>query len=175
MPFSSKKTFRPPRKVKPVKGLTVVALAEEPQFAKTNGNVRGRHRKGLIYQQRVIDWLDEHSDGWEPIPGPWFEFVDRQGHRYAQADWVALNQRTGIVCIGEIKLTRVSMAWWQLNTLYKPLVERLFPAYEVACLEIVANLASVAVPEPVKFITSVDRVNPKQTSCMQVRYDCHKE
>lgn len=152
----------------------MVTMCEEPQFAKTLGNVKGSQRKGLLYEAQVIKALDDDlGKGWESLPGPWFEFVDSRGHRYAQADWVGFNWHRGLICIAEMKLTRVPEAWWQLNRLYQPLIHRLFPRWDIALVEITANMYNVALPEPVKVIHSLDAVEPWKTSVMVVPYGSH--
>lgn len=168
-PMMSK--FRPPKGVKPVRGLNAVRTIEEPQFARTNGNVTGSKRKGLLYQERVVDELDFLlPPTWEAVPGLWFEFVDSSGHRYAQADWIGFDWGKGIITIVEIKLSRVPNAWWQLNRIYRPLIEKLFPCFEVAMLEIASNVNAVATPEPVKVIRDLRDVKVGETCFMQMDY-----
>lgn len=163
--------FRPPKRFKMVKGKPIVRLVEEPQFAKTHGKVKGAKRKGLIYEERVINYLEDNKgEQWESIAGPWFEFADNSGHRYAQADWMGINLQQGRICIAEVKLSRVPEAWWQLNRLYKPLVEKLFPSWEISLLEIAATVYSVAVPEEVKVVRKFEEAEVNKTSFMQVDY-----
>jgi len=146
-------------------------MVEEPQFAKTHGNVKGAKRRGLLYQQHVVERLEDWcKDEWVPIAGPWFEFVDFSGHRYAQADWLGFNYAKGLICLAEVKLTRVPDAWWQLNRLYAPLVKKLFPDFELARLEISTNLLNVMVPEDVKVIHKLDDVRDGCTSFMRIGY-----
>lgn len=161
----------PPRGFKSVRGLSAVRMIEEPQFAKTNGNVRGAKRKGLLYQEQVVDRLDALcGDRWEPLAGPWFEFVDFSGHRYAQADWIGFDIRSGIIALVEIKYTRVPDAWWQMNRLYRPLLAKLFPQFKIAMLEIATNVVNVKVPEEVQIVHSLDAVKPNATSFMRMSY-----
>ena len=174
MPLSSVETnkgYLPPKKFKPVRGLQGVRLIAEPTFAKTKGNVKGSKRRGLLYQKKVVEFLEDVvPQNWVPIPGPWFEFVDATGHRYAQADWIAIDPTTGFLCLTEIKLTRVPSAWWQLNRLYLPLLQRLFPEYKIGMLEIASNIVNFPLPEPVSLAAKVEDVEVDKTSFMQVKY-----
>jgi hypothetical protein len=164
--------FRVPKKVKLVKGLTGVRMIEEPQFAKTHTLPKGSKRRGLIYQDRVVEFLKHKKpESWEPIAGPWFEFVDATGHHYAQADWMAVDMERGFICIVEIKLNRVPDAWWQLNRKYRPLVEKLFPNFDIGLLEIATTIQNFVTPSPVELIGSLSQVEPNKTMFMRVPYD----
>lgn len=163
--------FRPPKGIKLVKGLNYVRTIEEPQFARTHGNVKGNKRKGLLYQERVVNELDLILPSkWEAVPGLWFEFTDASGHRYAQTDWIGFDWNRGLICIAEIKLSRVPQAWWQLNRLYRPLIEKLFPQFEVAMLEIASNVQPIATPDEVKVVRSLEQVVPWKTCFMRMDY-----
>lgn len=170
-PMVTNSSARPPKGFKGVRGLSSVRVIDEPQFAKTHGNVRGSKRKGLLYQERIVDHLDQvKGEEWEAIPGLWFEFYESRGKRFAQADWVGFNPKEGLVCIAEVKLSRVPLAWWQLNRLYKPLVQKLFPEWNIALLEITATVYNVAIPEPTPVIRELGKVIPGKTSVLHVPY-----
>ena len=160
--------FKRPRKFKPALQPYAVRLIKEPQFAKTYGNVTGSKRRGLIYENRVVEALRVSGEG---IAGLWFEFADVNGHRYAQADWVGFDYEKGKICIVEIKLNRVPEAWWQLNRLYRPLVEKVFPYWDIALVEIASNMYSVAVPEQVKIIHDLSKAEIGKTSFMRIPYE----
>ena len=163
---------RPPKGFKAVKGLSVVRTIDEPQFAKTTKKQQGSKRRGLIFEQRVVDYLDNLSEDIVGFPGMWFEFVDFHGHRYAQSDWVGLNVKTGVVYIVEVKLSRVPKAWWQLNKLYKPLVERVLGEGKIALVEVATDVKNVAVPEDVELVWDLTAAEPDRTSFMRLDYDC---
>lgn len=162
---------KPPKNFKQVKGLTVARLVNTPQFAQAPKKATGSRRKGLIYEARVQDFLERTcGEDWIPFNGPWFEFEDIFGHRYAQADWFGVNVAKGLICIVEIKLSRVARAWWQLNGLYEPLVKKIFPYFDVAKLEIAASVQDVKVPEKVKVIWDLDKVRAGETRFLKVPY-----
>lgn len=170
-PTTTNKAVHPPRGFKGVRGLSSVSIIDEPQFAKTHGNVKGSKRKGLLYQERVVDYLDQvKGEDWEAIPGLWFEFQESRGRRFAQADWVGFCPKDGLICIAEIKLSRVPLAWWQLNRLYKPLVQKLFPEWKIATLEITATVYNVAIPEPTPVVRELHKAQAGQTSVLHVPY-----
>jgi hypothetical protein len=164
--------FRVPKKVKLVKGLAGVKLVEEPQFARTHKLPKGSKRRGLIYQDRVVDYLERRMpESWEALPGPWFEFVDAKGHHYAQADWLGIDVTQGRICLVEIKLNRVPDAWWQLNRRYLPLVQKLFPQFEIGMVEIATSIRNFVTPTPVNLISNIAQVEPNKTSFLRVPYD----
>ncbi|TFH47979.1 MAG: hypothetical protein E4H01_07220 [Lysobacterales bacterium] len=82
------------------------------------------------------------------VSGPWFEFVDRTGGRWCQADGLIVWQELKHIRIVEIKYQHTERAWWQLKQLYDPVVRRAFPEYEVTLLEVVHwHDPAVAFPE----------------------------
>lgn len=149
-----------------------VRLCNEPNFAKTKKLPKGSKRKGLLYQERVVERLETMvEDTMVPLAGPWFEFVDATGHRYAQADWIGIDLSKGFVCIAEVKLNRVPDAWWQLNRLYLPLVERLFPEFDIGCLEIATTICNFQTPDAVELVTSLSQVEKGTTKFLRMSYD----
>lgn len=166
------KGFNKPRKLYLVKGLREVRFIDTPNFAKTKSKSKGSKRRGLIYQDRVVDYLENKKpDTWEALPGPWFEFEDVNGHGYAQADWLGIDMENGVICIVEIKLNRVADAWWQLNRKYKPLVEKIFPGFNVAMLEIATTVRHFKTPTDVGFISTIEDVEAGKTMFMRVPYE----
>lgn len=164
--------FRVPKKARLVRGLSAVRMVDEPNFAKIVTLPKGSKRRGLLYQERVVGFLEENApEEWVPLAGPWFEFVDTTGHQYAQADWMAIDVVRGFICLVEIKLNRVPDAWWQLNRLYGPLVQQLFPKFEIGMLEIATTPCSFATPAPVEIVSSLTQVEPYKTKFLRVPYD----
>lgn len=160
---------KPPKGFKCVKGLRWAHMVDEPQFAKTHGKVKGAKARGLRFERKVQGYLDQ-LDGWEGMPGVWFHFEDSHGARYAQADWIGINPAQGKLCIAEIKLTRVAKAWWQLNRLYKPLVDKVLPRWDVVLLEVTESVKAVSIPEDVKIVADLNRATPGCTSLMRLPY-----
>lgn len=165
--------YYPPRKFVGAERCSFVSFCDKPQFACTKGKERGSKRRGLLYQARVEKYLEEQrKDPWALINGPWIEYADAAGKfRYAQPDILAINPTLGRIVIVEIKLSRVPLAWWQLNRKYRPLVEALFPRWEIGMLEVVSQVYAVAVPESVKLVHRLEQVVPNETALMQVSYN----
>lgn len=160
-----------PKKFKAVRGLKTVRTIIEPQFAKTHGAPAGVKGKGLRFEAQVCSSFDTIlPDHWVGIPGLWFQFEDATGERFAQADWIGINTRDMYICIVEVKLSRVPQAWWQLNKLYKPLVEAVFKDWDVAMVEVVSKFNNVVVPDEVFIVQCLEQAHVGRTSVMQVRY-----
>lgn len=161
--------FYAPRGFKPAVGCSRVEICSTPQFAaNAKGGIRGAKAKGIRYQEKVVQLLEEQ--GYEGVPGMWFRFEKRGQVRYAQADWVGFDYLQGKITIAEIKLSRVPQAWWQLNRLYRPLVQAIFPKWNIALCEIADGVYSVAVPEEVPVIQKLDSAEAGKTSFMRVPY-----
>lgn len=143
-------------------------MVDEPQFAKTLGNVKGSMRRGLLYQDRVTDYLDTQIEG---IAGPWFRYSNGvKPPRYAQPDWLGFDFERGFLYIAEIKLTRVTNAWWQLNRLYKPIVQKVFPKWDIVLLEVSTTADVLMLPEEVKVVHKVQDAKLGQTSLFRMNY-----
>lgn len=170
---SSNRTARKapaPRRVLAVRDLSAVRMIAPPRFAANRKRLNAYTEKGLRYQEQVTQKLEKEPN-WEPVAGPWLEYVAKRDHRYGQPDWLGFNWEKGVICIAEMKLTRVRDAWWQLNVLYKPLISKLFPSFDIALLEIASRMKPVDVPEDVKVVWSVDDVEPGKTCFMRVPYE----
>lgn len=163
----------PPKKFIGARGCSFVRFCDKPQFAYTHGREKGSKRRGLLYQARVESYLESSVSGkWVLINGPWIEYVDTAKKvRLAQPDILAINVEVGKLVIVEIKLSRVALAWWQLNAKYRPLIQQLFPKWDIALLEVVSQVYAVAVPENVRLVHSLDAAQPGETSLMQVAYN----
>lgn len=73
------------------------------------------------------------------LPGPWIEFQEQENPRprFCQPDGLLFDPWTGRIILLEVKYQHTPDAWWQLRKLYAPVIEYLFPHYEVACVEVV--------------------------------------
>ena len=171
MLLSLSQSLKSPKGIKAVRGCQWVTTCPTPSYAlNTAQKVKGVQKKGLVYQDQVVRQLEERYPNWIGVPGLWFKFSDFHGDRYAQADWIGFNWETGVLVIVEVKLSRVVNAWWQLNSLYKPLVERVFPGWNIALLEVVHRIYAVDLPEDVAVVHSLNDVKVGMTSLMRVRY-----
>ena len=95
---------------------------EPPGFAGVERGTAAR-KAGVVYERKVQAKLKESFP--EILIGPWFGFVAKGGKvRFCQADAVLV--RPGSVFIFEIKVRHCALAWWQLQTLYRPVVRTCF-------------------------------------------------
>lgn len=82
----------------------------------------GAQRAGLRYERKVLDLLCELFP--ETKKSPWFEFNDPHTScpRWCQPD-AMLKTEDGLILF-EVKIRFTSDAWFQLEQLYRPVVER---------------------------------------------------
>jgi hypothetical protein len=129
-------------------------------------NVRrtGRRAAGIRYEQRVQDHFTELFDGFY-VPGPWFCFGEagRANPRWCQPDGLLFQPRHQLITILEIKYQHTPDAWWQLKTLYYPILAVAFPPnlWRFAFCEVVKwHDPAVAFPEPYRLTPSPAALSP---------------
>lgn len=161
-----------PKKFKPCKLVRTAKIVKAPGFSQTKTEMTGAKGKGIRYEAQVIDEVESRmSEDWVGLPGPWFYFIDQLNReRYAQPDWLGICPKKGRICIMEVKLTRTYRAWWQLNMLYKPLVEYVFPGWDIALLEVASVVKHFGLPEDVKMVLDLEQAPVDRTSFMKVNY-----
>lgn len=161
----------PPKNFTPVVGCQAARFVEAPSFSLTKKMPTGSKGQGLRYQKKVEEFFAEHvKDPWVDLPGMWIEYLAKEGKVcYAQPDILFVNPEQGKIIIGEIKLSRVPDAWWQLNRKYKPLIEKLFPRWRIGLLEITATVYNVVVPEDVTLVHRFEDSKIGKTSLMVVK------
>lgn len=167
------KRMGPPKGFRGAWKASHVRSVTQPQFAQTNGGQKGSRKRGLVYEAQVVEKLEKRlPEGWVGVAGPWFLYLDKWAkERYAQPDWLGFCVPEGLICIVEVKLTRTPKAWWQLNRLYRPLVEQVFPDWEIALLEVASKPKHFPLPEPVNLVPSLERAPAGETSFMVVPYE----
>ena len=94
------------------------------------------------------------------ILGPWIKFksANQPGKfLWCQPDALILNIRLGTINIVEIKLRHTSDAWWQIRSLYEPVVRRIFgKEWEYLPIEIVKWFdPHTKFPERLEFVKDV--------------------
>ena len=115
------------------------ALDEQPNFI-TSPKVRGIRRAGLIYENRIANYL-QAIYGKDVIHGQWYSFEDRRGLGWCQPDIIILPSRNRkYILVIECKLKATKKAWIQLNYLYRPIMERLYPQVDIRLVQVVKNL-----------------------------------
>lgn len=91
-------------------------LASRPNFIPI-GRPRGAKAFGLRYERAFGKNLPAKAE-----IGPWFEYVDKRGEGWCQAD-AMLELGKGLVVVFECKTTWTAVGHLELETLYCPVVE----------------------------------------------------
>lgn len=104
----------PPRAVS---GLRYAALCGTPQHA-GKAATRGKKAHGVRYEKALAKHLGFARHG------QWYQFIDRNGHGYCQTD--LLIEFPELVLVLEAKYTWTPQGHFQLEQLYRPVVERAF-------------------------------------------------
>ena len=115
------------------------ALDRQPNFL-LSPKIRGIRRAGLIYENRIANYL-QAIYGKDVIHGQWYVFEDRRGLGWCQPDIIILpNRNRKYILVIECKLKATKKAWVQLNYLYRPIMERLYPQVDIRLVQVVKNL-----------------------------------
>jgi hypothetical protein len=95
-------------------------------------------KRGLRYQAKALEALDDSGLFKLFVPSPWIEFHDYHGQRICQPDAIGFSEgyEAPVATIFEIKLSHTIMAYWQLRRLYEPVVRAMFPEYTVRVCEV---------------------------------------
>lgn len=112
--------------VREIEGLREVRWAENPPWPPNAGRSPSQ-KAGLSFERAFGQHLQQlrRPPDSDLLAGPWIEFWDRNGHGFAQPDFLLASPRT--VVILECKLTENRRAWVQLFKLYSPLLGALLP------------------------------------------------
>ena len=115
------------------------ALDRQPNFL-SSPKIRGIQRAGLIYENRIANYL-QAIYGKDVIHGQWYAFEDRRGLGWCQPDIIILpNRHRKYILVIECKLKATKKAWVQLNYLYRPIMEQLYPQVDIRLVQVVKNL-----------------------------------
>lgn len=155
--------LRPPRSFKGIKGTpSNVRFGGTPR---TNRGHTAAQRLGLAYEQRVVDVLAAIY-GIDFRPSPSILYEDRTGCRMAVPDAILKIGRTLVII--EIKLTHTERAYWQLHTLYSPLLAQLVvPGTQISTVEICRSYdPDIKFPAPSELTTSLHRLTPGVTGIL---------
>ena len=115
------------------------ALDERPGFI-SSPRIKGIQRAGLIYENRIANYM-KALYGDKVLHGQWYHFEDRRGLGWCRPDIIILpNRSRKFILVIECKLKATRKAWVQLNYLYRPILERLYPQVEIRLVQVVKNL-----------------------------------
>jgi hypothetical protein len=118
-------------------------------------------KRGLRYQEQVLETLDGLGAFKLFVPSPWIEFQDYHGRRICQPDGLGFHETAHgpVATVFEIKLSHTIMAYWQLRRLYEPVVRHMFPEYEVRVCEVTRTFdPALPWPEDIALCLELDSV-----------------
>ena len=123
-----------------IRGLRLAkALDERPGFI-SSPRIKGIQRAGLIYENRIANYM-KALYGDKVLHGQWYHFEDRRGLGWCQPDIIILpNRSRKFILVIECKLKATRKSWVQLNYLYRPILEILYPQVEIRLVQVVKNL-----------------------------------
>lgn len=145
--------------------------AKETPYANHRGRRSPAQKAGLAYQKRIGKFLSEGGYSGSVESGPWFAFSDDgDGRHYCQPDFL-LDDPSGSTCvIVEVKIRWTSDAWWQLQSLYTPVVRRALGRQFIVPLCICRSYdPSVRIPEEVKLCDDLFDASPSAFNVLVVR------
>lgn len=94
-------------------------------------------KNGKRYEKRVFAFLER------TLPGvkiqPWIEFSSKGNLRYCQPDAFFLDIDKLRLTIFEVKYTHTIDAYWQLEHLYRPVLQARYPDFSIYRVEITRN------------------------------------
>ena len=100
--------------------------------------------RGKTFERRVFNYVKSQKEkGYLDatiLYGAWIKYFDKNGLGYAQPDILLFDNKTTDIYILECKLTQTDDAILQLRSLYKPLIEELYPNRKVYLIQIFKNI-----------------------------------
>lgn len=155
----------PPRRFVPVGPVEwAVPSKTEPDFRNSSYKPKGNMRKGLEYERAFADnMLLRFGDMY--VPGPWFKYKElgRDKIRWCQPDGLLFIPLQSRIIIIETKLSHTSDSWWQLRTLYLPVIAHMFPPnmWQYSIVEVTRWYdRDLAFPERVKMCSDILSAEP---------------
>jgi hypothetical protein len=106
------------------------------------------------------------------VDGPWFAFTDSSSRRhYCQPDFLLFDEANSFGVVVEVKTRWTDAAWWQLEKLYVPVLQRVFPHLSLLRLCICRSFdPSIPLPEgAVHFCSDLMDAKPSLFNVLVVR------
>lgn len=132
-----------------------VGFCEAPAFVKGVKKKRGAKRAGILFEEKVNAKLRKKL-GKQYVKSPWIRFRgEHEKARICQPDGMYIDKENKILTIVECKYTSTKDAWYQLNTLYMPVLRAFAPDYKIRGVQVfkecVPNLEYPEKPEVISF------------------------
>lgn len=135
----------PPPLFRPLRPPIHKVRVNPQEYKRAKGDTDAQNA-GLRFEERVQSQLIMGWPGYHP--SPYLHFYDGEGARTLQPDGVYIDLHR--IWIVEIKSQHMPEAWWQLDQLYRPVIQALYKDRPVSCLEIVKSFDPI-MPFPAKF------------------------
>ena len=92
---------------------------------------------------------------WAAVKSPWLQYIDSEGTHFCQPDLLLTNKNLILLC--EIKLTHTSAAFFQMEKLYRPVLQRIFPQHKILSVEITRSFdPSIRFPQEMLLYFSIE-------------------
>lgn len=126
-------------------------FANRPAFVE-NQKYTGVRQAGICFERKVGKLL-EKVFGIQVVHNPWIEYEDVvSGVRSCCPDYLIIDVMKGVVTVVECKLSHTPSAWYQLNEVYFPVIQALFPGWVIRGLEVCKNYVRVNYPAEIQFV-----------------------
>ena len=138
-----------PRGFRSAEGARTARPAATGPWGAAPSPIRGSaaQKAGLRYERKVLDMLVEALPGFQR--SPWFTFEDRRGPRWCQPDGLLPEP----LILFEVKIRTTPLAWWQLSSLYRPVVELVFKRRVEGLVMVCRSFdPSIPMPTPVRHL-----------------------
>jgi hypothetical protein len=149
----------PPAGFRPAGTIARAVLSDTaPEFARRK-RVTGRRAQGVKYEKAAQAMLQERL-GANYLPSPWIHFENAGELRahWCQPDGLYFDEQNSHIMIVEMKYQHTSDAWHQVERLYRPVVEFLFPRQRISRLEVVKWFdPETTFPEEVRLVEAPER------------------
>lgn len=113
-----------PQAFRPAGNVLAAEFCSPPALRKKR--YTGRRLAGIRYEKKVHEYLlSFYGDRY--LPSPWLKFFAEGKWRWCQPDGLLLDLIRGKIVIVEVKYQHTSDAWWQVQHLYLPVLQKIFP------------------------------------------------
>ena len=146
---------------RPVRPTWVRPIAEPPfPLLKARGQ---RARAGLKYEAKVHDYLLDRF-GIRYFPSQWWAYAEGDRTHHCQTDGILIDERSKRLVLFEVKLSHTPTAYWQMENLYIPILQRWLratPGWIFCTIEVVKWYdCAVACPRRPRLIERIEDARP---------------
>lgn len=169
-PVASAGTPPPPQYIKylPQGEILAAQRSAESPLHRGRRSPSTAQRAGLRYQRHIEKWVVESRWRGRIDLSPWFSFTDRGGLHFCQPDLVLWGD--GFRVVAEIKLHFHSDVWWQLNSLYLPVLRCEAPSVPLRTLCICRSFdPALPYAKEAHLVRTLSEVEPERLNVLVVR------